>query len=315
MVNLVFIHGRDQQSKDAEALKQEWLDTFKKGLAENGLTFPEEDVKVVMPYYGDLLVGLIAKMAEKAAKLTTRGETDEQNDEEKSQFIYDYLSQVIQQAGITQEQMDSIATEENEPALTERGYRNWAPSRRLMKIADKFALIREPIIEWLTNDVHHYLRSYGVTTEIDAFVLPSLETGPCVVVAHSLGTVIGYNLLSANAKLPIDSYFTLGSPLGVNAVKKWLKKPLRMPECIQDKWYSCRDKKDYVALVPLTNKYFKIDPEITNYNEIKNNTEERHGIEGYLSDAHMAKLIYDRLQVVIHAEKVKQKASSVAADK
>lgn len=47
-----------------------------------------------------------------------------------------------------------------------------------------------------------------------------------VVVAHSLGTVLGYELLAAHPELEVDLFVTLGSPLGTHMVEKTLVPPL-----------------------------------------------------------------------------------------
>ena len=47
---LVFIHGRSQQHKDAVALKKEWLDALGEGLAKSNLTLPISDAQVRFPF-------------------------------------------------------------------------------------------------------------------------------------------------------------------------------------------------------------------------------------------------------------------------
>jgi len=55
---LVFVHGRAQQHKDASALKAEWLDALHDGLAKNGLRLPIAESDIRFPYYGDTLYDL-----------------------------------------------------------------------------------------------------------------------------------------------------------------------------------------------------------------------------------------------------------------
>lgn len=295
MTNLVFIHGRDQQGKDPEQLKQLWVDTLKGGFAKSGLDFPP-DVKVIMPFYGDLLASLQAQaVAEAAAKMTEKGNADE-TDEDKLNFYYDYLSEVMKEKGITWQELQALNDSEK-LELIEKGWRNWSTVRLMMRALDHTPAGKIIIEKSELNDVHQYLTNYSVRTQVNAAVLPVLAEGPCVVVAHSLGTVIGYNLLYANPKLNIDSFFTLGSPLGIKAIRDRLEKPLRMPACIKHKWHNGRDKGDYVALRPLTKDNFNITPAITNYDLIRNMTPEKHGIEGYLNDPHFAALIHQRLSI------------------
>ena len=46
MKQLVFIHGRAQEGKDALALKAEWIAAWKVGLAKNGLVMPIPEDRV-----------------------------------------------------------------------------------------------------------------------------------------------------------------------------------------------------------------------------------------------------------------------------
>ena len=71
---LVFVHGRSQQDKDSIALKSEWIENWRSGLAKTGLSLPlpEEDIR--FPYYGDTLVQMAGDMsAEEAARIVARG--------------------------------------------------------------------------------------------------------------------------------------------------------------------------------------------------------------------------------------------------
>ncbi len=81
----------------------------------------------------------------------------------------------------------------------------------------------------VTYDVSHYLKNPGVRDVIEAgvrsAVTPNVET---VVVGHSLGSVVTYNLLRREGhglgwKVPL--YVTVGSPLAVNAISTRLQPP------------------------------------------------------------------------------------------
>jgi hypothetical protein len=47
------------------------------------------------------------------------------------------------------------------------------------------------------------------------------------------------------------------------------------------------------ATQPLDKNRFNIAPAITHNNQVRTHTDNRHGIEGYLDDAMVAKAIYD----------------------
>ena len=125
-------------------------------------------------------------------------------------------------------------------------------------------------------------------------MLPGKEA---VVVSHSLGTVVAYNvLMSRSAPFPdvkVPLFVTLGSPLAVNAVKSRVR-PHTFPTPV-GKWYNAMDPDDVVALYPLNKKYFNTGSTIENNEKVKNWTDNQHGIGGYLDDEKVAKRIYDAL--------------------
>jgi hypothetical protein len=55
------------------------------------------------------------------------------------------------------------------------------------------------------------------------------------------------------------------------------------------------DERDVVSLYPLDKLYFDIDPEVENKTNVDNQTSNRHGISGYLSDKDVARRIHEAL--------------------
>ncbi len=49
---LVFVHGRSQEHKDAAALKGTWIAALREGLAKSGLDLPIPETNIRFPYYG-----------------------------------------------------------------------------------------------------------------------------------------------------------------------------------------------------------------------------------------------------------------------
>ena len=66
------------------------------------------------------------------------------------------------------------------------------------------------------------------------------------------------------------------------------------PACAE-KWFNAMDDRDVVALYPLDSEHFDVDPAIENKTDVDNFTENRHSIDGYLSDPVVAKRIYEAL--------------------
>jgi subtilisin family serine protease len=78
--------------------------------------------------------------------------------------------------------------------------------------------------------------------------------GPFIVVAHSQGSMIAYDVLRALKREQADVrlFVTIGSPLGMDEVQDVLKAiggPLRVPECVA-RWVNVAERLDPVALDP-----------------------------------------------------------------
>jgi len=102
-------------------------------------------------------------------------------------------------------------------------------------------------------------------------------------------------LLSKTASdIRVKRYVTVGSPLGLKAIKRQLDTPLAMPPCAKG-WYNAMDERDVVVLHPLDSKNFPIQPPIENKTNVNNHTDNRHGIVGYLDDPDVARSIYTAL--------------------
>src|SRR5262249_61401873 len=91
----------------------------------------------------------------------------------------------------------------------------------------------------------------GVKTECDRIVSASLNESPCVVVGHSLGSVVAYAVLRTDPRpLKVRAYVTVGSPLAIRAIRDRLR-PIGFPKPAVASWYNAYDPKDVVALYPL----------------------------------------------------------------
>jgi hypothetical protein len=81
--------------------------------------------------------------------------------------------------------------------------------------------------------------------------------------------------------------------LGIRAIRDELR-PLRYPQVVQT-WYNAFDPRDVVALYPLDGNNLPLTPPIENYGGVKNHTDNRHGIAGYLDDPRVAARILETI--------------------
>lgn len=293
---LVLIHGRSQQGKDAEVLKQQWLNSLKEGLAKNNLTLPIDDANIRFPFYGDTLDQLNKGVpAEAVARVIIRGETP---GDQEALFVRSVVMEMKERFAITDERVLELVPAA-EQGVIERGVLNWGWVQKVLETLDTHVPgASGASLAVATRDVHRYLHNPGIRAMINMGVsrafTPDAET---VVVAHSLGSIVAYNLLKNegkknNWKVPL--FVTVGAPLAVRAVKEAIA-PRKYPSCV-DKWFNAMDPRDVVSLYPLDSAHFNVTPAIENKVDVDNPTENRHGIIGYLSDPVVAKKIYDALR-------------------
>ena len=288
---LVFVHGRSQQGKDPAALKQVWIDAWKAGLEKGGLEMPITDQDIRFPFYGDTLAGLTEGLSPaEVARIVIKGDNV---DSLETQFIRAMLMEIQMQSGVTDEQVREIAD-----GPVEKGILNWEWVQNILEAIDTHVPgASGASLALATRDVYKYLNHEGIQGIIDQGVANAITPGvETVVVGHSLGTVVTYNLLKNQGQekgRKVPSYITLGSPLAVKAIKQKVS-PIKHPACVGN-WFNAMDERDIVALYPLDSDHFAIDPAIENKLDVDNPTVNRHGITGYLSDAVVARRIHDAL--------------------
>jgi hypothetical protein len=292
MKELVFVHGRAQEHLDASALKREWIEAFRQGLDKSGLKLPIAEDAIRFPYYGQTLYDLVTGVTcEEVAEVIVRG--DNADDEERA-FMREVIQEVKEQAQVSDRELAEFAGQE----VVERGPLNWRWLQAVLRVLDRrVPLASGTSIAVATNDVYQYLNSIGIRDAIEDGVRQALRPGAAaVVVGHSLGSVVCYCLLRREGKAnrwDVPLFLTLGSPLAVRAIKRRLA-PNKHPQCV-GRWFNCLDRRDVVALHPLDAVNFPISPPIENKTDVQNDTPNRHGISGYLSDKDVAKRIHDAL--------------------
>jgi hypothetical protein len=288
MKKLILIHGRAQGGKEKPVLKKLWADTLGLGLRAGGITQAVADAGIVFPFYGDLLDDLVRQVNEPVEDILQRGTANPVD----AAFFNEFLEEVAGNAKIDMQEIQAAY-----PAgVVERSPLNWKWVHAILRAIDRKNGWGELAIKKFTYDVFLYLTNPHVRKKIDSVVLEAMPQEPCVVVAHSLGTIVAYNVLRDHPELQVHKFITLGSPLGLQAVKKYLKPPVSMPECVKNGWFNAFDAGDVVALNPLEPPHFSIAPAtVTNKNDVRNQTDNQHGIEGYLNNDVVAKEIFNAL--------------------
>lgn len=147
------------------------------------------------------------------------------------------------------------------------------------------------IVGKFASDVLDYL--FGPFTEamrapVRAALLASPR--PKVVVAHSLGTIITYDVLSepALADLDIDLLVTLGCPLGIGNVQQRLRDRAGEPHPVPPEvhaWENFADLFDPVALDKTVRDDFTPPARFAHDHLVNNPARDNHALDGYVSVA------------------------------
>ena len=287
-VRLVLVHGRSQQGLNPIELQSIWMETLRRGAAKINRTVPER-LDVAFPYYGDRLDEL-ARQSEIPLTNDIQAKGSPVNDD-FLRFQAAVAEAMRTRAGVT----DAQVQQEFGTNTTERGLQNWAWVQAVIRAIDRNAGgLSQSAIESFMRDVYLYTTRAGVRDEIDRIVGPALNETPCVVIGHSLGSVVAYNVLRTDRRaLKVQAYITVGSPLAIRAIRDQLR-PIGFPAPAKA-WYNAFDPKDVVALYPLDATNFPVNPAVENYGSVLNATDNRHGIIGYLDDADVAKHVLDVL--------------------
>ncbi|MBE9127981.1 MULTISPECIES: S8 family serine peptidase [unclassified Coleofasciculus] len=114
--------------------------------------------------------------------------------------------------------------------------------------------IRRKITEWLTKSFIQDTAAYfyneqkreKIRDRLRQILIP--ENGLYLVIGHSMGSIIAYDVLRQleNSDIPIPLFLTIGSPLGIEAVKDNLGHPWKVPTGVTN-WQNFADRFDPVA--------------------------------------------------------------------
>jgi hypothetical protein len=285
-MKLVMVHGRSQQDLDPIPLRHEWEASLEQGWRSAGLARPA-GLEVAFPYFGDRLDRLVQEYnSPLLINVLSRGEVPDHELEFRAQL----LSELAALNGISEAEIERQAA----VPVTQKGVLNWEWVHAILKSFDGKP-IGSRVVDRFTRDVYLYSTIPGIRDEVDSIVRSDIEGGRAVVIGHSLGSVVAYNVLrKAGAGTQVPLYATVGSPLGLQTVNSFIERPLKMPACTSQ-WFNAFDPRDVVALVPLDSEHFGIAPPIRNKADVDNDTDNRHGISGYLKNPEVAAVIHQAL--------------------
>jgi hypothetical protein len=296
-MKIIFIHGMNQQNYNADNLKQHWLDIFQQGLNELKLPFSTIDFDVSLPFYGDLIT---------KHQLSNRFDLDAFLPKSWVNFHFHKHTTTTPPLPTVLGTAQTIPIlpyfmPEHELKLSKRLYL----TSQLLKdkalkefslILNNFPKLHESLIHKFLIETYLYLANPEFMDEVHQRILASLEPDQThIIVAHSLGTVIGYNLLQQlQTNYKIKRFITLGSPLAFKVIQSKLTPPIKRPICLSGDWHNFYSPDDFLTAFPLINAPFDFQPAILN-TAISTFIHSPHQIAGYLQHPAVIKNILEVL--------------------
>ncbi|WP_434361778.1 alpha/beta hydrolase [Parasalinivibrio latis] len=229
---IVLIHGRSQKP-DIETLTAGWKSAINEGLLHSTTLPSLKGVKVEMVYYADLHY--------------TNGPVADSDNEEP------YLK--AEPGSIRRYKLGLIDR-------LRRTATNWfdTPIDWLEEHSKVFSTLARKIAKKMLKDLGKYYSQPTFKTSVDnrlRDVLVENKDNEIILVSHSMGTIVAYEVLRKLGRdnqvkdFQLEHWITLGSPLGISAVQGNIintHNRLRTPSCVRASWVNFSDPGDFVCL-------------------------------------------------------------------
>lgn len=280
-MKIIFIHGMNQQNYDQPSLKQHWLSAFQTGLRNSRQNIDLNALEVRFPFYGDLL-----------SKHHLYNSLDLETFLPKSishlhlPFHLKHNTTIVPEQHPCASRLPSINPECSESftqrlALISALTRDHA-FKELALFLNHYPKLHETFIHKFLIETYLYLSNpdfmHEVHHRIMSYLHPELDH---IIVAHSLGSVITYNLLHQYPHFRIQRFITLGSPLAFRVIQEKLVTPISRPLQLQGDWFNFYSPDDFLTAFPLSEAPFNFQPPIINQ-AITTSFYNPHSIIGYL---------------------------------
>lgn len=276
-MRIVFVHGINNQSNSSEWIARDWANFIERALNKPGLL---AGCDVVAPFYGKRLAELTRDRDMTVRDAVAQSATGVPDAD--LAFAESLVGEIAAGLGIDTAEVEAAA--DLDVTTMTPGARALLPTLALI---ERWSPGTGDFVMRFVKEANTYFRGIGAKDEIDALVKPALTGhGSQIVIGHSLGSVVTFDLLRNNAT-DTRLYVTLGSPLPLASVQRQLGPPLRQPSGV-GRWLNAIDPDDVVGLGRGLVPPFAIG--IENLTDLRNGWDS-HSIRGYLSDARVANAI------------------------
>lgn len=288
---MVCVHGRGQEFRDPADLVLRWLAGLNAGLTKAGRQTVQPE-RVVLPYYGNVLYQITARLAGERPHLEavaggqdTPGPLDTNMPADVGETERRLVADMAAVLALEPPGNEAFSWSAPQRLLS------WDLARRVLVELARRTRVDQEIISAHLRDVAVYL-THARAEVLDAVRRAVPAAGSLVLVTHSLGTVVGRELLDdPGIRSRTRMWITVGSPLGLEAVQRNMRPPGALHPGPPVDWISAYDVRDIVALGhPLRPMYG--DP----LRDIRvENGDRPHAIERYLGHPEVASPIGEAL--------------------
>jgi hypothetical protein len=282
-MRLALVHGINNEHSSSAEIERTWMAALRSSWQLAGLDEPR-NLTVETAFYGDKL----AQMAEGPSGAVTAG-ADQVLGSIPASLIQEYATGI------------GVSDADVEAALLASGVeinavRAGFPHERWVIAVATAIERRSPfqgrfLVRCFLRQAGVYLERKGVQSTVKNLVKSQILKGsPTVVLAHSLGTVVSYELLTEAQTGEISLFCTLGSPLGVQMVSNYVGTRPTFPNPPLARWINALDVRDFVTLGR------QLTPPVMGFSGIENMIvqnagDDKHDACAYLAHVELAREI------------------------
>lgn len=261
MAEVVLIHGIAQEQMGKASLEKDWIPALADGVRAAGRpeladriwpTGRPNSVDVQMVFYGDLFL--------KPGSMGEEANLDELNAEQQALAV-DLAIEWLTRAAERDDHPDHRKAKRQLAQLNTTRTAQGLPQeagRVLMKAMTRFDWFAYPgmafaerFINRSLRQVTKYLTDAELRTRIQELVAHHVKDETKVIVGHSLGSVVAYEVATQRLVNRLPLLLTIGSPLGLRSIiyDRIEPQPPAFPTLVE-RWVNISDRNDLVAAEP-----------------------------------------------------------------
>ena len=244
-MRMILVHGINQQGKSAQKIHDDWLGALRATYARHGPDPLGGLSRIEAAFYGDKLEQLSSVKVTSQTIALGAGEAPD----DFGEFAVDALKEMALRMGATDAQIQAENT-----VLAQGAGMHKESVKAIARVIERVSPLRGTLALRVLGQAHAYIRNQHAHDEVNKLVRPLFEDDePAIVVSHSLGTIVAYSMLREFARngRPRQSplLVTLGSPLGIDSVRKGFPKPRTRPDHVK-RWVNWAIRKTSLPCVP-----------------------------------------------------------------